>query len=338
MSGLPRRAAALALRRLRRRWSLATGRPRLQWAIKISAPEGSTGDVWGDVYFAHDLAVSLRALGQRVRIDRLGQHGRTGGRFSDDVVIHLVGLHDPVPQDGAVNLIWVISHPELVTDQVLGRRWNGRYAASLSWAAEHSAPDRAVAGLLQATDPHRFAPDGPRDADLEADVLFVGKTREVYRPIVRDAIEAGADLQIYGDGWEAFIDPRYVRADFLANERVPAAYRSARIVLNDHWADMADEGFVSNRLFDAVAVGARVVSDDVSGLPEEFGSSVQVYRSPDELHALLDPAATVWPDAAARRRAAGAVAQAHSFDARARRLLRDVLVARASRHRARRDT
>ena len=46
----------------------------------------------------------------------------------------------------------------------------------------------------------------------------------------------------------------------IPNRRLAAAYAGAGVVLNDHWDDMRAGGFVSNRLFDAVASGARVVS------------------------------------------------------------------------------
>ncbi len=55
------------------------------------------------------------------------------------------------------------------------------------------------------------------------------------------------------------------------------------MVLNDHWEDMRTSGFISNRLFDAAASGARVITDAVEGLPATFGDSVQVYRSQEDL-------------------------------------------------------
>jgi len=154
----------------------------------------------------------------------------------------------------------------------------------------------------------------------------------VLRPVVRDAVAAGADLTIFGDGWGEFVDDAFVRADHLDNALVPAAYRGARVVLNDHWDDMARWGFYSNRLFDAVASGARVVSDPVAGLEQVFGPSVQTYRTVDELRALLEPGSTAWPDAATIAQNAARVAADHSFAARARVLLADVLDARGVDH------
>lgn len=154
---------------------------------------------------------------------------------------------------------------------------------------------------------------------MASDVLFVGKSRNIFRSIVRDALDSGADLAIYGDGWEQFIDPGLVRAEFLENSRVPDAYRSARIVLNDHWDDMKREGFLSNRLFDAAATGACIVTDDVQGVREVFGSAVQTYASTDDLARLLASDAN-WPDREERLRQARAVAEHHSFAHRAEEL------------------
>jgi spore maturation protein CgeB len=152
------------------------------------------------------------------------------------------------------------------------------------------------------------------------------------RAVVGDAVAAGADLTVFGDGWERFIDGDHVAADHLDNDRVPAAYRGARIVLNDHWPDMARLGFYSNRLFDAVAAGARVVSDRVDGLEDVLGPSARTYGSLDELRALLDPQSSLWPDADVLASNAARVAAEHSFAARARTLLADVLDVRGVAH------
>jgi spore maturation protein CgeB len=110
---------------------------------------------------------------------------------------------------------------------------------------------------------------------------------------------------------------------------VGAAYRAAGVVLNDHWPDMAREGFLSNRLFDAVAAGARVVSDDAEGLTEVFGAAVRVVSGPDQLAGVLaGPRDEIVGDDGARRAAADRVHAEHSFDARARALLASVLAAR----------
>jgi spore maturation protein CgeB len=86
---------------------------------------------------------------------------------------------------------------------------------------------------------------------------------------------------------------------------------------------MRREGFLSNRLFDAVASGARVISDDVVGLRGLFGSSVQVATDADSLARLVrrGPLDHTFGSAEERRRVAGRVHREHSFERRATRLL-----------------
>ncbi len=304
---------------------------RLRWAIKNAAPGGPGGERWGDTHFAASLAAALRDHGQEVVVDRRPEWDRPTGRH-DDVVLVLRGLvrHDPSPEQ--VSLLWVISHPELVVpDEAHG--YDRVLAAGRPWA-ERRARDWAlpIEPLLQATDPDRFHPDAgiPGTGDP---VLFVGNSRRVLRPVVRDALAAGLPLAVYGDLWAGLVPDEVVRGRSVPNERLAAAYRSAGVVLNDHHDAMRVDGFVSNRLFDAVASGARVITDPVDGLADLFGPGVQVYETPDDLArlaTLADPA-PVFGDDATRRAAADRVRTDHSFSARAARLMEVAHEARAER-------
>jgi O-antigen biosynthesis protein len=304
---------------------------RLRWALKNPAPAGQGGERWGDTHFAAALAEALRGHGQEVVVDRRPEWDRATGRH-DDVVLVLRGLvrHDPSPEQ--VSLLWVLSHPELVTSDE-ARGYDRVLAAGTAWA-ERRSRDWAipVEPLLQATDPARFHPDAATP-DSGDPVLFVGNSRRVLRPVVRDALAAGLPLVVYGDLWSGLVPDEVVRARSLPNESLAAAYRSAGVVLNDHHEGMRDDGFVSNRLFDAVASGARVISDPVDGLAELFGQAVQVYETPDDLRRLatLDDPDSVFGDDATRRATADRVRSDHSFAARARRLLEAALEARSAR-------
>ena len=96
-------------------------------------------------------------------------------------------------------------------------------------------------------------------------------------------MEADLPVAVYGGGWEGRLPDGVLAGAYLPNTELGAAYGAAGVVLNDHWDDMRDEGFLSNRLFDAVASGARVVTDDVAGLRRVFGPEVQVARSREDL-------------------------------------------------------
>jgi spore maturation protein CgeB len=140
--------------------------------------------------------------------------------------------------------------------------------------------------------------------------------------MVLAAVEAGLAPAIYGGGWERFVDPSLVVADHVDNEALPAVYRSAGVVLNDHWDTMRAGGFVSNRLFDVLACGTPVISDHLPEIGELLGDAVPTWRDPSELGALVR--ADLEDPGAARARAArgrATVLAQHTFDHRADELL-----------------
>ncbi|WP_299034348.1 glycosyltransferase [uncultured Pseudokineococcus sp.] len=310
--------------------SVREAAPRLRWAVRTATPPGVEGLHWGDLHFAEALQSALTALGQEVVLDGRASLWRPSTPL-DDVTLSIRGKLPLPAQPGAVNLLWVISHPEMVTAEDVDGV-DAAFAASAVWARTATAAwGREVLPLLQATDPSRFTPDAA-EPDTGHPVLFVGNSRGVHRPVVRHLVEAGEELAVYGGGWEGRVPAGFVRGLRVANAEVPAFYRSAGVVLNDHWDDMRRLGFVSNRLFDAAAAGARVVSDHVEGVEELFGGLVRTYREPAELVSLVRQGASAFPGEDERVRVARGVARDHSFLARAEVLL-DAAV-RAHRRRA----
>jgi hypothetical protein len=302
----------------------------MYWTIITSAPKGEAGEQWGDTWFARDLVGALKRLGQQARVvSRAGANSPK--RAEDEVVVVLRGLRSVTPPADrrGVWILWVISHPELVTEEE-ARSYDAVFVASESWT-----PPGGVAStpLLQATAAERFHP-GVAPADSGDALLFVGSTRGQFRPAVRAALESARaeDLVVYGVGWEEFIAPGVIGGEFVANDELPAKYASAGIVLNDHHAEMAGDGFLSNRLFDAVATGTRVVSDRATGLAEVFGDVVPMFDDNNGLVELLArPVEEVFPDEQARAVVAERIRQHHSFDARAEVLLQRARELRGTR-------
>ncbi len=288
----------------------------LTWSVVVSAPKGSAGAQWGDTWFAADLVDALNRAGQRARTVFRGG-AASEARDEDDVVLVLRGLRRVVPRTSdATWMLWVISHPELVEADEPAQ-YAACFAASEHWQRASSGEfDTDVTPLLQATNPARFRP-GAALPDTGDAVLFVGSTRGEFRPAVRDSLAAGFDVSVYGVGWEQFLPPEQIAGEFIPNDELPAAYASAGIVLNDHWPDMAAEGFLSNRLFDAAACGSRVLSDDAAGLSEVFGDAVRTYTDASSLKRALDGGPASFPDRATRLALAQRIARDHSFDARA---------------------
>lgn len=296
-------------------------------AIKIPAPYEKRHE-WGDFHFAESLKASLERLGHRVNIDFLGAWYERPAS-AEQVVIALRGLTAYQPRPGQINLLWNISHPDQVSYNEY-QSYDIVYVASLSYPSLlQTVIDTPVRTLLQCTDTGRFRPDPEKDADPAAaeagSVLFVGNSRNEYRRLVRWAVECGADLRIYGSRWSDFVAPEVIAGDNIDNRQLSGYYRNARVVLNDHWDSMRDFGFVSNRIFDVLAAGGRVVSDPVSAIDVLFADAVEQVADAQELSQALARTQSDPSSAARRDELAQRVAQLHSFDARVGAICNDVL-------------
>ena len=292
----------------------------LRWALQIAAPSGPRGEQWGDWHFAQSLAAALRRCGQDAVVD-LREAVDRGTGYLDDVRLVIRGLDRVLAVPGQLNLMWVISHPDQVTADEL-RGYDRVFAAGERWARDAGARWAVpIEPMLQCTDATLFVPTAAAPDSGDA-VLFVGNSRNIYRSAVRAAVDAGVDLAVYGSMWDQYLEPRMVRSSAVPNSALPAMYRGAGVVLNDHWDDMRREGFWSNRLFDVAAAGGRVLSDHIEGTTTVFGPSVVTWRSPEHLTELLrQPVRELFPDDATIVANAEQVAVDHSFDARARRLV-----------------
>jgi glycosyltransferase involved in cell wall biosynthesis len=296
------------------RWLRA---PRV--GIRIPAPNPAFAETWGDTHFARAFRNALRRAGwpARIRLRHVWDKSFVG---VDDVVLDLLGLRETTSDAGAVRVLWQISHPELARTDLYAR-YDAVFVASDQFAARMA--DRVgvpVHALHQATDPERFA---PRSGGPSHELLFVGGWRQAGRRILEDLLPTDRDLAVYGGRWTPErIDPRHLAGEAIPNTELPAYYGGAAIVLNDHWAGMRREGFLSNRLYDASAAGAFVITDHVDGLESEFDDGIVGYRDRVELHELID---RFLADPEARNehaeRARRAVLDRHTFDHRARRFV-----------------
>jgi GT2 family glycosyltransferase/spore maturation protein CgeB len=292
---------------------------RLSFCLKIGAPDWEQAERWGDLHLAVGLGRALRRMGHRWRIDVVSEWAAPQSS-SFDVAIHLHGRGEYQPVPGQFNVLWLISHPETFSESQIDG-YDLVCAASEPFAASLggriSTPVRV---LEQATDPRIFYPD--TDPALAHELVFVGNSRGVRRKILDDLLPTARDLAVWGGGWQGTTVERHLLGEHLPNHELRKAYSSAAIVLCDHWPDMRDAGFRSNRLYDALACGALVVSDRVAGLDGSFGEAVLTYEDPSELDPLLerlvaDPAER----ARCRHGARDRILSGETFDDRARDLL-----------------
>lgn len=244
-------------------------------AIKVPVPKLEVAHEWGDYHFALALKRAFVKQGHSVRIDILPNWYCEQG-FGDDVALVLRGLSEYKPSPNQINLMWNISHPDKISDEEY-ERYDHVFVASISYAKQLAAKlNVPVTSLLQCTDEQLFYPD--KDLTIPAHpILFVGNSRNQYRHIVKHALEANLPITVYGNNWEAFINKKYLAGKHISNTQLRKYYSRCNILLNDHWPSMSNNGFISNRLFDAGACGAVIVSDEVEGLNEIFGNMIITY-------------------------------------------------------------
>lgn len=291
-----------------------------RWSLRIGTPAGRGAARWGDGPVADAIARELCAHGivaRSVGRDRWGN----GADRAADVTVHLKGRGVAPVADAQTNVVWVLSHPSEVAPGELEAADLVIAGSTLLAERYRRLTARAVAVLPQAADARRFH-GGPSDANVASRVLFVGNTRSVPRPAALGALDAGLPLTLVGSGWERYTDPRHVLQDSIPYAQLALWYRSADVVLNDHWDDMARWGLVSNRVFDALACGASVVSDEVPGMSVLLDDAVATFTGRDDVgtavrRLLSDP---VERDARAGR-GQRAVLAAHTWEHRAAQLV-----------------
>jgi hypothetical protein len=292
----------------------------LRFQINCPAPDDATRPSWGDWHYADCLATALRAAGQTATI-RLRDHWSTTAP-QVDVVLHIRGIVAIKPVESALNVIWVISHPEKLAAAEVEAA--DLVVASSSGTARFLRERYGIAAavLPQATDSSRFGfIETPPRSELADRLLFVGNSRRQARPMVLDAAQHSLPVDVYGTDWEHLLPERMIRGRHVPNGTVASYYRSASAVLNDHWPWMARLGILSNRLYDVVACGGVAISDAVEGIEEIFGSHVKTCTDAAGLADLVAAIPDWAPPLAARRERSREILAQHSFDRRARQIV-----------------
>jgi len=156
--------------------------------------------------------------------------------------------------------------------------------ASKSYAQKLNEQGIKAVYVPQFTNADKFYPNF--DEKLAHDILFVGSNWH-DRTSLRYAIESGFEVAVYGFNWYGIVPDEMYKGQYIANEDLNKYYASAKIVLNDHRPDMKEFGFINNRIYDATAAGALVISDYMPEIEEAYGDSVPMYQTKEELAELL---------------------------------------------------
>lgn len=272
--------------------------------IKSTTNRGETNI--GDYWIAEDFAEGFREIGKQVDVDYRGEYHRTHTP-APQVNIFMRGYTKfvaPYPQ--GVNVLYVyypMAYNRYSGQKVGKTKLNARVAqpqdanldddwqnydvlavASFSYTEELRQNGIDAIYVPQFTNPKKFYP--AFQEDLKTDILFVGSNWH-DRTSLRYAIESGFDVAVYGYNWRGVVPDAMYRGEYIANEDLHKYYSSAKIVLNDHRPDMKTYGFVNNRVYDASASGAMVISDYMPEIKEIYGDTIPMYRNKEELTELL---------------------------------------------------
>jgi glycosyltransferase involved in cell wall biosynthesis/ADP-heptose:LPS heptosyltransferase len=155
-------------------------------------------------------------------------------------------------------------------------------------AREQLAPHVPARVFPLATNAHRFA-QAESDPSYETELAFTGHRWDTPRPIERvlDPASLGHSFAVYGSGW----DERTPFADCsrgeVAYEELPRVYASTRLVIDDANESTLPWGSANSRIFDALAAGALVLTNNADASRELFGEALPVYRNRRELESLI---------------------------------------------------
>lgn len=247
--------------------------------ILTPVPNQNVAEFWGDYHFAVAIKKCFERRGYETEIRCFNEWEKP---FDGTYVLVLRGLKPYVPQMKYFNVMWNISHPDDVGISEYNT-YDINYISSEIWAEHLKGTVRMpVIPLLQCTDTDVFT--GEQDKKCEkTQVLFVGNTRGVFRDTIRNCIPANYQVSVYGQDWEKFIESKYIKGIVIPNKDLNDYYSNCDVLLNDHWADMKEKGFVSNRIFDGLAAGAFIITDKVEGMDPELRQCVAVYENGEDL-------------------------------------------------------
>lgn len=276
-----------------RPYALHPNRIAINLAVSLSKSFQDNKYALGEKYLAEDLAVELRRQGFEVKL------------FSYEDTISNLNYRPGID-------IYMRSIPELMLDDYHHYFDKDRIAV-LFETIPYSLNEVKNAQIILTGSPKKnkeyrdlglnsyFLPQftrldkfyyAPRE-EYKTRVLFIANQwpNRPIRKTVDFAIKTGVELTMYGASWDKHLDKEHLswrKGEQIPNDELKYYYSSADIVLNDTRPDMIEVGFISNRIFDATACEAFVISDYMAEIEEIYGDSIPLYRTEEEFKQLID--------------------------------------------------
>jgi predicted O-methyltransferase YrrM/glycosyltransferase involved in cell wall biosynthesis len=243
---------------------------------------------YGDWHTGHELGDALVRVGWPVTYLE-----RTDGRWyrqpADlDAVVSLLDVFDVRNvATGMIRIAWVRNW----TDRWIERPWFRDFDIVLTSSIASKRRIDGATGMSSivfpiATNPARFAATGETAREEPAEVVLSvnrwGVERGIEAGLVRLAAE-GVRVAVYGRGWESEPQLTGIWRGPRPYDDLPAIYRSARLVIDDAASSTAPYGSMNSRVFDALAAGALVVTNNELGAHELFDTEFPVWHDAEDL-------------------------------------------------------
>ncbi|MCM3616827.1 glycosyltransferase [Sutcliffiella horikoshii] len=250
----------------------------MKWIIKNPAVANHKQLNSGDYHIGRSLTKYLERRGIHVTTD---YYPKWNKKRKADVVFVIRGRFPYKTSKNSINIMWNISHPESIKLSEY-KRYDIIFVASTKYAEILKRKlKKPVFPLLQCTDIEEFQ---ETDSTLKREgFIFVGNTRGVKRECVPWSVELNIPIQVWGSGWERWIDKKYIVDTYVRNEDLGKLYSKSQVILNDHWGDMKKYGFINNRTYDALACGLPIISDYHPALEKLFPTGILFYNNKNEL-------------------------------------------------------
>jgi GT2 family glycosyltransferase len=163
------------------------------------------------------------------------------------------------------------------------------------WCASSKALDKIkqrtgamVRPLYIATNPETFSP-GPSKSEYTSDYCFTGSFYNAPRQIIFDLEPASLpyDFAVYGSNWEKIQKFRDHHRGHIPYRDLADLYRSTKLVLDDANHTVKGWGSPNSRVFDALATGTLLITNDWQASCELFDGMLPSYSNREELNELI---------------------------------------------------
>ena len=263
--------------------------------------------LWGDYWVKEELTREFSRMGCVVE------------ERNPDVILYLFGTPIESLPKHTYNIVWVYSHPDMVTPENL-RQFDKIFSLAPEYTKKLVKMGYSnVETMIGATS------KTPLKIRRQYDIVFVGNSRGANgRRIVSDIGMTGHNFKVWGNNWENLLPAKYFGGRYWEYRKLDELYASSIISINDHHPDMAKEGFVAVKIFDILASGGFAISDRNAGIDGIFGDTVPQYESKEHLRSLLDFYIENPSARSALLERGKEIALSHTYRDRARQILRAV--------------